>query len=132
MAGFRLVGSFWIFLLFAYPFEAFSELTQPSWSELNSYQKTILQPLEQNWDMIEPAQKKKWLRITKYYLKKTPEEQQRIQFQMRSWSAMTPQQRKQARERYKKIEKIPADKRQEVKKKLRKPDEMPANSNSQK
>ena len=31
---------------------------QPSWAELQPYQKIILHPLEQDWDTLEPDQKK--------------------------------------------------------------------------
>jgi hypothetical protein len=44
-----------------------------------------------------------------------PDEQQRVQTQMRDWAKLTPEQRRIARENYKKLAKQPAEKRAVVK-----------------
>ena len=117
--------TFWLFLIF--PINAFSE-QKHTWSSLKPYQKIILQPLEQEWDGMEPALKKKWIRITKHYLKRTPQEQQRIQSQMQNWSQLTTEQRKLFRDRYKKLENLPPGKLLPIIEKWRKTEEIPKNS----
>ena len=125
MVKFNTLITFWLFLIF--PISAFSE-QKHSWSSLKPYQKIILQPLEREWDGMEPALKKKRLRITKHYLKRTPEEQQRIQSQMGNWSQLTSEQRKLARDRYKKVENLPPQKLQPMIEKWKKMDEIQENS----
>jgi len=43
-----------------------------------------------------------------------PDEQQRIQQQMKSWAQLTPQQRAVAREQYKSLRQLPPEKKDEV------------------
>lgn len=117
--------TFWLFLIF--PATAFPE-QKHTWSSLKPYQKIILQPLEHEWDEMEPPLRKKWLRITKHYLKRTPQEQQRIQSQMHNWSQLTTEQRKLARDRYKKLENLPSGKLLPIIEKWRKTEEAPGNS----
>ncbi|MBK7353792.1 MAG: DUF3106 domain-containing protein [Nitrosomonas sp.] len=105
-----------------FPITAFSE-QKHAWSSLKPYQKIILQPLAHEWDEMEPTLKKKWLRITKHYLKRSPQEQQRIQSQMRNWSRLTTEQKKLARDRYKKLENLPPGKLLPIIEKWRKTDE---------
>ena len=127
MAGFYSITVLLIIFLM-FPAEAFPERQQPSWIELKSYQQEILRPLEQNWETMDSIQKKKWLKITRYYLKKTPQEQDRIQSQMKSWSMITSEQRDQARKRFGEIEKLPAVKRRGVLQKWHNTDEMMENA----
>ena len=77
-------------------------LSQPNWSELNPQQKKILAPLAKDWDGLESFRRKKWLGIANRYPAMTPEQQQRVQVQMKPWSNLTPEERNEARERFKK------------------------------
>ena len=81
------------------------ELGQPRWAELSLEQKQILSPLSHEWDRMEAYRKKKWLDIAKRYPGMKPEEQARVQSQMKDWASLTPDQRMHAREQYKTLQK---------------------------
>lgn len=89
----------------------FPSLRQPNWQELSPQQKQTLAPLGPEWDQMDDARRKKWVGIAARYPHLTPEEQARIQNQMREWAKLSPQQRKAVREKYKAMRKAPADKR---------------------
>jgi hypothetical protein len=93
------------------------ELRQPAWAELSQEQKQILAPLSRDWDKLEAYRKKKWLGIAKRYPGMKPEEQARVQSQMKEWANLTPDQRKQAREQYKSLQKVPPEKKEALKQK---------------
>ena len=99
--------------LFAAPVAAFDfpTLKQPSWHELSPQQRQILAPLAKDWDQMEALRRKKWVGIAGRYPHMTPDEQARIQYQMREWAKLSPQQRMLAREKYKELLKAPPDKR---------------------
>ena len=87
-------------------------LSQPNWSELNPQQKQILAPLANDWDGLESFRRKKWLGIAKRYPAMTPEQQQRVQVQMKPWSSLAPEERNAARERFKKQHTAPHEQRE--------------------
>lgn len=93
------------------------ELRQPAWAELSQEQQQILAPLSRDWDKLEAYRKKKWLGIAKRYPGMKPEEQARVQSQMRDWANLTPDQRKQAREKYKSLQKVAPEKKETLKQK---------------
>lgn len=89
---------------FALPADAVTPpLPQPSWSELSEAHKRILAPLASEWDKLESWRRKKWLGIAERYPLMSPEEQQRIQQQMRDWVSLTPEQRAQIRKQYRQL-----------------------------
>jgi hypothetical protein len=92
---------------------------QPDWARLTPEQQTILAPLASDWNSFDDKRRKKWLLTAKRYPKMKPEQQQRLQAQMREWAALTPEQRQTARENYRKLSKQPPDKREVVKEKWR-------------
>lgn len=96
---------------------AVPELRQPAWVELPLEQKQILSPLSRDWDKMEAFRKKKWLGIAKRYPSMKPEEQARVQSQMKDWANLTPDQRKQARAQYKTLQKAPPEKKEAIKQK---------------
>jgi hypothetical protein len=105
-------------LCFALPtFAATAEKKQPDWSQLTPEQQQILAPLSSDWNNWEDRRRKKWLLLAKRYPKMKPDEQQRVQTQMRDWVKLTPEQRRIARENYKKLAKQPPEKREAVKQK---------------
>ena len=98
-------------------FAAAADKKQPDWVQLTSEQQQILAPLASDWNNFDATQRKKWLLTAKRYPKMKPEQQQRLQTQMRDWAKLTPEQRTIARENYKKLAKQPPEKREVVKKK---------------
>jgi mRNA-degrading endonuclease RelE of RelBE toxin-antitoxin system len=55
------------------------------------------------------------VKVAKAYPKMKPEQQQRLQAQMKEWAMLTPEQRRVARENFKTIKKLPPEKRKQVK-----------------
>jgi hypothetical protein len=92
-------------------------LNPPKWSALTPQQQQVLAPLSKDWDGMESFRRKKWLGIAQRYPTMTPEQQQRVSTQMKTWAAMTPAQRNLARETYKKLNKAPPAQREAVKEK---------------
>ena len=90
---------------------------QPDWSQLTPEQQQIRAPLSSDWKSIDERGRKKWLLTAKRYPKMTPEQQQRLQTQMKDWAKLTPEQRTIARENYKKLAKQPPEKREALKQK---------------
>jgi hypothetical protein len=88
---------------------------QPDWAQLMPEQQLILAPLASDWNNFDATTRKKWLLTAKRYPKMKPEQQQRLQAQMRRWAELTPEQRRIARENYKKLAKQPPEKREMVK-----------------
>ena len=98
-------------------FAAAADKKQPEWSQLTPEQQQILAPLSGDWKSLDDRPRKKWLLLAKRYPKMKPEQQQRLQTQMRDWAKLTPEQRKVARDNYKKLAKQPPEKREAVKQK---------------
>ena len=87
-------------------------LTQPNWAELNPQQKQILAPLAKDWDAMESFRRKKWLGIANRYPTMTPEQQQRVQVQIKPWASLTPEERNAARQKFKKQHTAPHELRE--------------------
>ncbi|TAK92161.1 MAG: DUF3106 domain-containing protein [Burkholderiaceae bacterium] len=87
--------------------------SNPNWSQLNPDQQTILAPLSGEWNGLSAPRKQKWIQIAQRYKTMQPEDQQRLQSQMRDWARLTPEERRTARENYRKIEHLPKEKKQE-------------------
>jgi len=95
---------------------ATAEKKQPDWVKLTPEQQQILAPLAGDWNTLDERPRKKWLLLAKRYPKMKPDEQQRLQTQMKDWAKLTPEQRRVARENFKKLAKQPPEKREAVKK----------------
>jgi hypothetical protein len=84
--------------------------TKPLWTELTPIQQQVLSPLAQEWNKLDTNHKSKWLVISNKYAPKyaamTPEQQQRLQENIRSLATMTPEQRRLARESYARAKKL--------------------------
>jgi hypothetical protein len=100
-------------------FAGTAEKKTPDWAQLSAEQQQILSPLASDWNNFDERRRKKWLLTAKRYPKMKPEQQQRLQAQMRHWAELTPEQRRIARENYKKLAKQPPEKREVVKQKWR-------------
>jgi hypothetical protein len=98
-------------------FGATAPKKQPDWSQLTPEQQQVLAPLAGDWNNFDDLRRKQWLLTAKRYPKLKPEQQQRLQTQMRRWAELTPEQRRIARENYKKLAKQPPEKREVVKQK---------------
>jgi hypothetical protein len=98
-------------------FAATAEKKQPDWSQLTPEQQQVLAPLASDWNNFNDRRRKKWLLTANRYPKMKPDEQQRLQTQMKDWVKLTPEQRRIARENYKKLAKQPPEKREAVKQK---------------
>lgn len=78
---------------------------QPDWKALTPEQKTILAPLEEDWNHMERFRRKKWLEIAARYPNLSEAEQERLRDRMQAWASLTPAQRQIARERFKELSK---------------------------
>lgn len=92
-------------------------LDQPRWAALAPEQKTILAPLEKEWDAMEAYRRKKWLGIAQRYPAMSPAEQASMQRNMRDWVRLAPEERKAAREKFKTLNKAAPEERQIVRQK---------------
>ncbi|MDR0933500.1 MAG: DUF3106 domain-containing protein [Burkholderiaceae bacterium] len=74
--------------------------TKPYWNDLTAEQRDALAPLEQVWDRIATARKKKWLEIAQRMESMSPEARKRMQKRIQVWVNLTPEERKEARHNY--------------------------------
>ena len=100
-------------------------LKQPSWVELTSEQRQILEPLSGEWDGLESWRRKKWIGIAQRYPALNPEEQARVQRRMKDWVVLSPDERKLAREKYKKLKQASPEHKEAVKQKWEEYKELP-------
>jgi len=88
---------------------------KPDWSEPTPAQQSVLAPLQDDRKQLDTLRRSKWVKVAKAYPKMKPEQQQRLQAQMKEWAMLTPEQRRVARENFKTIKKLPPEKRKQVK-----------------
>ncbi|NLC24946.1 MAG: DUF3106 domain-containing protein, partial [Oxalobacter sp.] len=74
--------------------------TKPYWTKLTEKQRDSLAPLEDVWDRITSARKKKWLEIAQRMESMSPEERERLKERIQMWANLTPEERKEARQNY--------------------------------
>lgn len=86
----------------------------PSWAELTDNDKTILAPLELDWETLSTDMKQKWVQVAKKYDKLPTAEQERLQSRMSEWSKLSPSERRIARENYLKNMKVAPEKKAEA------------------
>jgi hypothetical protein len=94
-----------------------SSKQNPSWGQLTPEQKSILEPIQGEWDKLDAMRKQKWIGITQRYPKMKPEEQARLQKRMQEWATLTPEQRRAARDKYREFEQLPPQERQAIREK---------------
>ncbi|CAN5441296.1 hypothetical protein BH10PSE17_BH10PSE17_06630 [soil metagenome] len=70
------------------------------WTQLSSQQREALQPLEGEWNGLEPVRQQRWMRFADKYPELGPQEKQRVQTQLRAWVNLTPAERRAARDNY--------------------------------
>ncbi len=86
-------------------------LNQPLWAELSPAQRQILAPLAKDWDGMESFRRKKWVGVAQRYPSMSPEQQGRVQAQMKLWAGLSPEERNAAREKFKKSHQSPPEQR---------------------
>lgn len=79
---------------------------KPLWNDLTKTQQLALQPLKDEWDVMEGTRKRKWLEMSRRFASMSPEEQDRVHDRMRQWVRLTPEQRNLARENYTRTRKL--------------------------
>jgi Protein of unknown function (DUF3106) len=89
----------------------------PSWQQLTSQQQGILEPLQESWDNLSGARKRKWIEVAKRYPRLNPQEQGRLRVRMKDWATLSPEQRREARDAYRKFDTLPPDQKQVVREK---------------
>ncbi len=85
-----------------------------TWEGLKPVQQQILAPLESDWDYMLPDSRKKWIQVANIYPKMSPQDQERLQSRMASWSNLSQKDRRLARENYLTSLKFPAEKKAEA------------------
>ena len=85
-----------------------------TWEGLKPAQQQILAPLESDWDYMLPDSRKKWIQVANIYPKMSPQDQQRLQSRMASWSNLSQKERRIACENYLSSLKFPAEKKAEA------------------
>ncbi|HQY08989.1 MAG: DUF3106 domain-containing protein [Burkholderiales bacterium] len=78
----------------------------PTWAELTPAQRLSLQPLQGQWQTIDPLRKKKWLEIAGRFPTLPKEQQIRLQARMTEWAGMSTAERNAARVRYEKTRRL--------------------------
>ncbi len=73
------------------------EEKQVKWAQLTQHQRTVLKPLEKEWDSLRPWQSEKMLQIAQDFQGMSADQQARVQLRLTKWSRMTPYERDQAR-----------------------------------
>jgi hypothetical protein len=92
----------------------FAEDAGQPWSKLSAQQQSVLAPLQQDWDKLDPDRRKHWIGLADRYHSLPADRQQRIQQRMHEWASLTPEQRAQAIERYKRIKQLPPEKHEQL------------------
>ena len=80
--------------------------SKPLWTELTPLQQQILEPLAHQWSKWDSNHKSKWITISNKYQSMNPEQQKRLQDNIRDWANMTPEQHRLARESYARAKKL--------------------------
>lgn len=81
----------------------------PAWAELTPTQRLSLQPLQSQWNGIDPLRRKKWLEIANRFPTLPREQQIRLQARMAEWAGMSTAERNAARTRYEKTRRLAGD-----------------------
>lgn len=79
---------------------AAKNLTATAWDDLPAAVKSSLQPLQDAWQNLTPADRAKWLELSAGYPNLPQAQQKRLHDRMLEWVEMTPEQRNRAREAF--------------------------------
>jgi hypothetical protein len=78
----------------------------PGWASLSASQRSVLRPLEADWNQMEPVRKTKWIEIANRFPRLPPEEQLRIQERMATWMKLSPAERGRVRQNFKDAQQV--------------------------
>lgn len=84
----------------------------PTWQALTPAQRSLLAPLEGDWDKLGPNQRSKWLSATPRLAVLPPAELARLHERMRDWANLTPAERVDARIGFQVAKQVDAEQRQ--------------------
>jgi hypothetical protein len=87
-------------------------LVQPLWNDLDSDQRAVLAPFEQQWNGWSAAEKRSWLILAERVPKMSDEQRERVDERIREWAGLTPEQRRLARQNYRLAKRLAPDERQ--------------------
>ena len=86
-------------------------LVQPLWSELTPEQRSVLSPLESQWNTLTKEEKRPWLSLAARLPGMPPKARAQAEKRIREWAALTPEQRRLARNNYRLAKKLPKEER---------------------
>ncbi len=82
-----------------------------TWEHLSDQQRTILAPLEHEWNQLPGYQRQRLLGTVRWYPKLTPRQQQRYSSRLLQWSELSHEERNLARKRFRALETLPPTQR---------------------
>ncbi|MBS0454552.1 MAG: DUF3106 domain-containing protein [Proteobacteria bacterium] len=86
--------------------------TRPLWTELTPAQQQSLAPLAAHWNGLHPAQKRKWIALSRNFDKMTPDDQEVLHSRMTEWAGLSAQERTSARLNFAEVKRLaPEDER---------------------
>lgn len=86
----------------------------PSWEALDDDQRTVLAPLEEQWNWLTTQQKSRWTMIADSFDDFSPEEQLRIAEHMKEWAKFSLSDQSQARLNYSNISSLSAEEKRKL------------------
>ena len=86
----------------------------PSWEALDDDQRTVLAPLEEQWNWLTTQQKTRWTMIADSFDDFSPEEQLRIAEHMKEWARFSLADQSQARLNYSTFGKLSAEEKRRL------------------
>lgn len=79
----------------------------PIWGKLSPTQQQTLAPLNQTWDSLSEAHRRKWIALVENYSNMTATEQSMLRSRMVEWAELKPHEREQARLNFALSKKLP-------------------------
>ncbi|MEF9966709.1 MAG: DUF3106 domain-containing protein [Comamonas sp.] len=86
----------------------------PSWDALDDDQRTVLAPLEEQWNWLTTQQKSRWTMIADSFDDFSPEEQLRIAEHMKEWAKFSLSDQSRARLNYSNISSLSAEEKRQL------------------
>ncbi len=87
--------------------------TTGAWAELSPLQRSVLRPLQNDWETLDSQRRHKWVEVANRFPTLPKAEQERIQARMVAWTRLSPSERGQTRQNFKDAQQAePQDRRQ--------------------
>jgi hypothetical protein len=84
-----------------------------AWTKLSPAQRSVLTPLERDWNNISPGQQQKWAELANRFPALPSDDRSRVQQRIAEWSRLTPQQRASARLNFQEARQLSPEERQQ-------------------